>query len=65
MQMAREKVGSAQPGSEAAKVFKDYECEGQLSLFDFLEEEKANEENEENTDDYPDMPDDGDSCVGG
>ena len=64
MQMAREKAGSAQPGSEAAKVFKDYECEGQLSLFDFLEE-KANEENEENTDDFPDMPDDGDSCVGG
>lgn len=60
--MAKEKAGSAQPGSEAAKVFKDYECEGQLSLFDFLEEEKANEEN---TDDYPDMPDDGDSCVGG
>ena len=65
MQMAREKAGSAQPGSEAAKVFKDYECEGQLSLFDFLEEEKTNEENEENTDDFPDMPDDGDSCVGG
>jgi hypothetical protein len=60
--MAREKVGSAQPGFEAAKVFKDYECEGQLSLFDFLEEEKANEEN---TDDYTDMSDDGDSCVGG
>ena len=59
--MAREKAGSAQPGSEAAKVFKDYECEGQLSLFDFLEENA----NEENTDDFPDMPDDGDSCVGG
>lgn len=65
MQMAREKAGSAQPGSEAARVFRNYECEGQLSLFDFLEEEKTNEEN---TDDYPDMPnmpDDGDSCVGG
>ena len=61
MQMAREKAESAQPGSKAARVFKNYECEGQLSLFDFLEE-KANEEN---TDDYPDMPDDGDSRMGG
>ena len=65
MQMAREKAGSAQPGSEAARFFKDYECEGQLSLFDFLVEEKANEENTDDFPDMPDMPDDGDSCVGG
>ena len=62
--MAREKAGSAQPGSEAARVFKDYECKGQLSLFDFLEE-KANEENTDDFPDMPDMPDDGNSCVGG
>lgn len=64
MRMAREKAGSAQPGSEAARVFRNYECEGQLSLFDFLEE-KANEENTDDYPDMPDMPDDGDSCVGG
>lgn len=65
MQMASVKAESAQPGSKAARVFKNYECEGQISLFDYWREEKANEENTDDYPDMPDMPDDGDSCVGG